>query len=50
MAEKSANPMGIKQRDDGKLQEGEERNPSLVVRVGKSALRNADMLRKLVGR
>ena len=50
MAEKPANLIGVKQRDDGKLQKGQERTEGLVERVGKSVVRNADLLRKLVGR
>ena len=48
MAEKTANPMGIKQREDGKLQEGEERTEGLVERIGRSAVRNGEMLRRIV--
>ena len=47
MANETGKP---KQREDGKLQEGEERTEGLVNRAGRSALRNTDLLRKLVGR
>ena len=39
-----------KQREDGKVQEGEERNESLLNRAGRAVERNASLLRKLVGR